>query len=87
MEKDATLTFRLPKWLKEELTQLARADGRKLGGLVTKVLRDFAEGRHDIGAAGRGRDRPAAQRVAGDRVPRNKAANAARRDRKPRRTR
>ena len=87
MEKDATLTFRLPANLKARLDEIARADGRKLGGLVTLVLKTFVEAHDDDAIARRRRDRSAAQRVAGNRVPRNQAANAARRDRKPRRTR
>src|SRR3990167_6492803 len=87
MEKDGSLTFRLPTTLKARLTEIAKADGRKVGGLVTLVLTTFVETHDDRPTARRKRNRPPAQRVQGDRVPRNQPANAPRRDRKTRRAR
>ncbi len=44
-EKDATLVVRVPAALKERLADIAKADGRKIGGLVTWVLAQFVESR------------------------------------------
>jgi hypothetical protein len=52
-EKDATLVVRVPGELKERLAAIAKADGRKIGGLVTWVLTQFAESRHEPAARAR----------------------------------
>lgn len=43
--KDVQITVRIPERMKVELEEAAEADGRKMAGLVTHVLRQWLDAR------------------------------------------